>query len=59
MLLLVAAFFVCCTGGVFYMLAFWGAYGIVMLTLQKKMVEKIIQGGRGGDSSNDSNHGDQ
>lgn len=57
-LLLLLAFFVCCTGGVFYMLAFWGSYGIVMLALQKKMVEKIIQGGRGGDSSNDSDHED-
>ena len=53
-LLLVAAFFVCCSGGVFYMLAFWGAYGIVMLALQRRMVERIIQNGRGGDSSDDS-----
>ena len=53
-LLLVAAFFVCCSGGVFYMLAFWGVYGIVMLALQRRMVERIIQNGRGGDSSDDS-----
>ena len=51
-LLLLAFLF--CTGGALYMLAFWGAYVIVMLAMQKKMVEKIIQSGRGGDSSDDS-----
>ena len=51
--LFIALFCLCCMGGVFYMLAFWGAYGIVMVTLQKKMVEKIIQNGKDNDSSND------
>lgn len=52
-ILLIAVLFFCCSGSAFYVLAFWGSYCTVMVALQKRMVEKIVQGGRGDDAPDD------
>ena len=52
-LIVIAVMLFCCSGAAFYMIAMWGAYGIVMLTMQKSMVERIVRNGQNRDDSSD------